>query len=53
VIQVDQLPLKHKDPFDRVLVAQAMVEGITLLTNDQKLTGYPGLIQCAGPIQKA
>lgn len=45
VIQVEQLPLKHKDPFDRVLVAQAMVEGITLLTNDEKLVGYPGLIR--------
>lgn len=42
VIQVDQLPPRHKDPFDRVLVAQAIVEGITLLTNDQKLPGYPG-----------
>ena len=44
VIQVDQLPPKHKDPFDRVLVGQAMVEGITLVTNDQKLMGYPGAI---------
>lgn len=45
VIQVEQLPPKHKDPFDRVLVAQAMVEGVTLVTNDEKLTGYPGPIQ--------
>ncbi|MGH9739010.1 MAG: type II toxin-antitoxin system VapC family toxin [Candidatus Acidiferrales bacterium] len=45
VIYVDQLPPKHKDPFDRVLVAQAIVEGITLLTNDQKLAGYPGPIR--------
>jgi len=45
VVHVDQLPPKHKDPFDRVLVAQAIVEGIMLLTNDQKLLGYPGPIQ--------
>ena len=45
VIQVDQLPPKHEDPFDRVLVAQAMVEGITLVTNDEKLVAYPGPIQ--------
>jgi PIN domain nuclease of toxin-antitoxin system len=46
VIQVDQLPAKHRDPLNRALVAQAIVEGITLLTNDQKLAGY------AGPIRK-
>jgi PIN domain nuclease of toxin-antitoxin system len=45
VIQLDQLPPKHKDPFDRVLVAQAIVEGITLLTNDRKLASYPGPIR--------
>lgn len=45
VIHIDQLPPKHKDPFDRVLVAQAIVEGITLLTNDQKVADYPGPIR--------
>ncbi len=45
VVHVGELPLKHKDPFDRVLVAQAIVEGITLLTNDQRLAGYPGPIR--------
>ena len=45
VIQVDQLPPKHRDPFDRILVAQAIVEGITLVTNDQKLASYPGPIR--------
>lgn len=45
VIHVDQLPPKHKNPFDRVLIAQAMVEGITLLTNDRKLLPYPGPIR--------
>jgi PIN domain nuclease of toxin-antitoxin system len=44
-VNVGQLPATHKDPFDRVLVAQAMVEGITLLTNDRTLLGYPGPIR--------
>jgi PIN domain nuclease of toxin-antitoxin system len=44
-VNVDQLPLLHNDPFDRILVAQAMVEGITLLTNDRKLAGYPGPVR--------
>lgn len=44
-VSTDQLPLAHKDPFDRILVAQAMVEGITLLTNDKKLRSYPGPIR--------
>lgn|SRR5208337_2733093 len=44
-VNVDHLPSTHKDPFDRILVAQATVEGITLLTNDRKLMGYPGPIR--------
>ena len=44
-INVDHLPSTHKDPFDRILVAQVTVEGITLLTNDHKLTNYPGPIR--------
>lgn len=41
---VDSLPPLHKDPFDRILIAQASVEGITLLTADKMLTAYPGPI---------
>lgn len=41
---VESLPLVHKDPFDRVLVAQATVEGITLLTADSTVARYPGPI---------
>ena len=37
---VANLPHHHKDPFDRLLVAQATVEGITLLTNDATLAAY-------------
>ena len=42
---VRNLPLIHKDPFDRILVAQATVEGITLLTTDRKVARYPGSIR--------
>jgi hypothetical protein len=38
-------PATHKDPFDRILVAQATVEGITLLTNDRRLLDYPGPVR--------
>jgi PIN domain nuclease of toxin-antitoxin system len=34
------LPLLHRDPFDRMLVAQAMVEGMTLVTGDGRLARY-------------
>ena len=44
-VNVDHLPSTHKDPFDRILVAQATVEGITLLTNDHKLANFPGPIR--------
>ena len=44
-ITVGGLPTSHKDPFDRMLVAQATVEGITLLTHDRKLARYPGPIR--------
>lgn len=41
VVAVDALPPLHKDPFDRLLVAQALVEGITLLTTDATVARYP------------
>ncbi len=37
---IDQLPPIHKDPFDRLLIAQAITEGITLLTSDSTLAPY-------------
>lgn len=43
-VAVFSLPPIHKDPFDRILVAQAIVEGITLLTTDAILQQYPGPI---------
>ena len=45
VLAIDGLPSIHKDPFDRLLVAQAMVEGITLLTLDPVVAQYPGPIR--------
>lgn len=44
-VAVDGLPNHHKDPFDRLLVAQAQVEGITLLTSDPLVALYPGPIR--------
>ncbi len=45
VVATESLPLLHKDPFDRILVAQATVEGVTLLTIDSLVTQYPGPIR--------
>jgi PIN domain nuclease of toxin-antitoxin system len=44
-VAIGALPPIHKDPFDRLLVAQAIVEGITLLTSDACITEYPGPVQ--------
>jgi PIN domain nuclease of toxin-antitoxin system len=40
VEEVEALPLHHRDPFDRMLVAQARVENLTLVTGDPKLAAY-------------
>ena len=39
-IAVSELPLIHRDPFDRILVAQARVEGLVLLTVDKLVARY-------------
>lgn len=44
-VAIEGLPPIHKDPFDRMLVAQATVEGITLLTADALLAQYPGPVR--------
>jgi len=36
-----QLPFIHRDPFDRMLIAQAQVEGMTFVTRDRELRKYP------------
>jgi PIN domain nuclease of toxin-antitoxin system len=45
VVAIESLPPIHKDPFDRLLVAQATVEGITLLTADSIMAEYPGPVR--------
>ena len=44
-VAIRALPLIHKDPFDRILIAQATIEGITLLTADPIVARYPGPIK--------
>jgi PIN domain nuclease of toxin-antitoxin system len=40
-----ELPPVHKDPFDRLLVAQSLAEPLILLTNDRVLAGYGGVVK--------
>lgn len=42
IFAVEELPRVHADPFDRLIVAQARAEGLTLLTSDATLARYPG-----------
>jgi PIN domain nuclease of toxin-antitoxin system len=44
-VAVDGLPPLHKDPFDRLLIAQSLIEGITLLTVDPLIARYPAPVQ--------
>ena len=44
-VAVLALPPLHKDPFDRMLVAQATAEGLVLLTADRMVASYPGSIR--------
>lgn len=44
-VAIESLPLIHKDPFDRLLIAQATIEGITLLTADPLVAQYPGPVR--------
>ena len=44
-VSIDGLPELHKDPFDRLLLAQALTEGITLLTADAQLARYRGPVR--------
>lgn len=42
-LQVGALPSLHKDPFDRILIAQGQFEGFVLLTSDRMILRYPQL----------
>jgi PIN domain nuclease of toxin-antitoxin system len=44
-LAVASLPPLHRDPFDRLLVAQASAEGLLLITADQQLAAYPGPVR--------
>ncbi|HEY7060032.1 MAG TPA: type II toxin-antitoxin system VapC family toxin [Chloroflexota bacterium] len=44
-VSTDNLPPLHKDPFDRLLLAQALCEGITLVTADAQVARYPGPVR--------
>ncbi|KRE06544.1 twitching motility protein PilT [Bosea sp. Root381] len=45
VLALSDLPVIHKDPFDRILLAQATAEAMTLLTSDAVLARYPGPVR--------
>ncbi len=40
-LQVHKLPAHHDDPFDRIIVAQAIMEGLTIVTPDRQINRYP------------
>jgi PIN domain nuclease of toxin-antitoxin system len=44
-VAISALPPLHKDPFDRILVSQAQVEGVTLVTSDDRVARYPVSVQ--------
>ena len=44
-VEVGELPALHKDPFDRILVAQARVETLLLLTVDAQLVKYGDIVR--------
>ena len=39
-LRAAELPMHHKDPFDRMLIAQAMIEELTLVTRDRNMPAY-------------
>lgn len=41
VLAVESLPRYHRDPFDRMLISQAQLEGMTLITSDRTIRKYP------------
>jgi PIN domain nuclease of toxin-antitoxin system len=40
---LSHLPLHHRDPFDRLIIAQALTENLTVVTRDRAFALYPGL----------
>lgn len=46
VLQTGKLPHHHKDPFDRLLIAQASVENLTIMTHDTQFSAYDVTLAC-------
>ena len=47
-LYLERMPLHHRDPFDRILIAQAQIEGLTVLTADPQFRSYDVKILWAG-----
>ena len=45
VLHISKLPVHHRDPFDRLIVAQAIVHGCTILTPDPLIRAYPARVE--------
>jgi PIN domain nuclease of toxin-antitoxin system len=45
VLAIETLPLIHKDPFDRLLIAQAQVEAMPFISRDSQLAAYPIVVE--------
>ncbi len=43
-LAVEHLPPHHSDPFDRLLIAQAMLEGLTIVTHDERISAYDAAV---------
>jgi PIN domain nuclease of toxin-antitoxin system len=44
ILQLEMLPAHHSDPFDRLLIAQAITESLPILTHDRRFSAYPAKI---------
>jgi PIN domain nuclease of toxin-antitoxin system len=40
-LKIEELPVHHQDPFDRILIAQAICENLTIVTGDRQFIAYP------------
>ena len=43
VLRVQELPMHHRDPFDRLIIAQSLEDDLTVMTRDRAFADYPGL----------
>lgn len=46
VLEVEKLPLLHRDPFDRIIIAQAIVEKHEIISSDEQFATYPIILHC-------